>query len=195
MQTWSARLKYFNEAGRNEVESALIDPGLMDVRRPIALAEVVLTNTPLLPSEEAVRRLARRRVAAQVGESLICALRELRSATDPPEWRESIDAVVADLLEPQDADLEEARVLLHDKSMSLLAKFSKRQVDAVKTLEWSKVIREQALPLLGEFGLKLTQVLRKYVAEDKLAACLADVRQAITVTLGELAQARDGKAP
>jgi hypothetical protein len=180
-----SRLRRVSAAAHQEIAEALNDPGLMDVRRPLALAETVITNSPLIPSDETTRRLARRRVASQIGPDLVRLLREEAARGG------DLAALAEELLTPTDADLDEARLELHEKSMRLVAMYSKRQTEAVRALEWAKVIREQALPLLMEFGLKVSRILRQYVPDDQIAAATAEVRSAVTLTIGEMAVERD----
>lgn len=191
---WTERLTKLDQATQAEVKAALEDPDQLDVRRPLALAEAVIAKTPLIPSEDTLRQVARRQVARAVGPELINEIRAiLRSQETPEDMREVLRDMLAQLLEPTAADLDAAALEMHERSLKLVAIWSKRQVEAVKALEWAKVIRDQALPLLSEFGLKLSVILRKYVPEDRLASCLGEVRNAITQTLGELAAERDEK--
>lgn len=177
-QTWSARMHALDDRARAEVDAALADPDLLDVRRPIALADALVGRTPLLPSEETVTSLARRRILRDMSPEQLRALRD--SGPDALE-----------LLDPTDGDLDAVRLELHERSMRIVALYSRRQVDAVKQLEWTKVIREAALPLFGEFGLRISRLIRKYVPEDKVEAAIADVRKEVRQTIGELALLKD----
>lgn len=179
-KSWVERLK-INDEGRELITAALKDPGLMDVRRPLALAETVLARTALLPAESAVRRHAQRRIIAAVGPDLMRRLRQLAPNLE-------ILAGIEELLEPTDDDLEEARMDLHERSMRLLSMYGKRQVEAVRALEWAKVVREQAVPLFGLLMIAIGGILKRHVPEDRQASAIEELRRAFNTTLAELAK-------
>lgn len=170
-QKWSARQKALSTAAQDEIEGALTDPDLLDVRRPIALAEVVVARTPLIASDDEVEQEAKRRVLQRMSPGQIEALR-------------TIEAL--DILEPTDADRAEVRLARHERSMRLVGMYALRQAEAVRSLEWSRVIRESVLPLMAEFGIGLSKILRKYLAEDIVAKCMVDVRKEMLRVVGEL---------
>jgi hypothetical protein len=70
----------------------------------------------------------------------------------------------------------------------MLATYSTRQVDAVKVLEWGRVIREMAIPLFAELGLRILRVLRRHVPEDKIATITADISKEMQLVLGEFVE-------
>lgn len=181
-QAWSARLKHVTAEGQREIDEALHDPALLDVRRPIALAETIVANSSIVPSDDHVRLLARRMVARAVGPELVAVLREAAASGDTDAGRE----LLAELLEPTDGDMAAARLELQERSMRLVATYSKRQQEAVKTLQWAEVIRELALPLFAVLGGKLNAILRRFVPPEKLDAALGEIQNAFVVTLGEL---------
>lgn len=180
-QQWANRQRALGAAAQAELEGALSDPDLLDVRRPIALAEVVIGRTPLLPSEEQVTKLAQRRILQRMNPGQLKAL----MATGRDDLME--------LLEPTEADRDEVRLDLHERSMRLISIYAQRQADAVKQLEWSRVIRESALPLLAEFGLRLSRILRKYLPEDQIPRVMDDVRKEIVQVVGEMSVLKDSK--
>lgn len=178
-QTWAARNKALDTAAQAELDARLEDPDLLDVRRGVALSDLVISRTPILPSDETVRKLASRRILADLSPLQIEALFTNERGMD--------------LLEPTEADLDAVRLQLHERSMRMIESYAKLQANAVKQLEWSKVIREAALPLLGEIGLRISGVLRRYVPEEKIPDAIEDVRTAIRQAVGSLALLRDDK--
>ena len=177
-QTWSQRLHALDDRARAEVDAALADPDLLDVRRPIALLDTVVGRTPLLPSDEMLLNLARRRVLENMSPFQIEAMAKLPNGG-------------LELLEPTAADLDAVRLEMHERSMRIIGVYSRRQVEAVKQLEWSRVIREAALPLFGEFGLRMSRILRRFVPEDRVQEAIDEVRKEVRQTVGELAMLKD----
>lgn len=177
-ERWALRQRKLSATARTELDTAIADPDLLDVRRPIALMDVVVSNTELLPDDERVRRHARRKLLAALAPEA-----QLKVLED--------EELAATWIEPTDDDLEASRLELHERSMRMLAIYSKRQTDAVRQLEWTKVIREAVLPLLGELGLKLSRTLRKHVSIEVAAAIIADMRKDMTQIVGLLGQARE----
>lgn len=194
-QQFAQRLRRLDEEAQQQVHDALTDPDLLDVRRPLAIAEVVIAQTPLLPTEATLERVARRKILRDIGPDVVRLMRHaVNDADEDDDLREVLHAALDELLRPSEADLDEAALDMHERSMRLLAMFSKRQVEAVKQLEWAKAIRDQILPFLGELSIQLTQVLRRHVPDEKYEAALTEMRTAITRTLGALSvAAEDGK--
>lgn len=178
-QGWSSRLRATQEEGRRQVQLALDDPNLMDVRRPIALAETIVANTELVASSEQVEQLARRNIIRQVGPELVAVLRE---AADGEVGRE----LLAELLRPTDGDLAQARLELHERTMRLVGIYGKRQTEAVRAMQWAQVIRELTIPMFANLGGKLNAVVRKHVPPDRIDRALEDVKAALLETVGEL---------
>lgn len=184
-QAWSRRHKHMTAAGQAALQASLDDPGLLDVRRPIAVAQAAIEGTPVLPSDGEVERLARLRIARNAGHELLSALRE----SDPAEMREALVA----FLEPTPEDLDGARAELADRTMRLVSMWSKRQIEAVRYLDWSKVITEMAIPLFTELGAVVGAILRRHVPEAQAQAAIEEVQRAALAVVGQLAAARDQK--
>jgi hypothetical protein len=178
-QRWALRHKRIAAAAQDEIDAALTDPDLLDVRRPIALAEAIVQNTTIVASDEEIRAAARRRILQRMSPAQIRALG-------------SIGAIEA--LEPTEADCDEIRLERHERSMRLVGMYALRQADAVKQIEWSRVIRESALPLLSEFGLRLTRTLRKYLPDDIVTRAMDDARKDMLTVIGELSRRKDEHA-
>ena len=175
--------------GEQAIEEALADPDLMDVTRPVAVAEAVATTAPLIPSDEMIDQLARRHVLRQVGPELLMAIRSIGDDLANPEAREALDDVIAQLLEPTEGDREAARLEAHERSMRIVATWSKRQTEAAKSVEWGRVVRELTIPILSDFMMRPNAILRRYVEPEKLEPLTDEVKRAITTTIGELSAA------
>lgn len=185
------RWKKLSVDAQAELDEAVEDPELMEARRPIAMLQVIAQNTELLPKEETVARYARRMNLRGLDPMTVTALQaaaEKAAKNGETTGSEKLAELLELLLEPDDADLEVARTELHDRSMRMVSTLSRRQNEALKALEWTKVVREVALPIIGEFGLAVTGVLRKYVPEESRDEATNAVHTAMAKVIGELAQ-------
>lgn len=172
-------------AGQAAIDAAVADPNLLDVRRPIAVAQAIVQDSPIIPLDEDVRHYAKRRIVKVIGFELVAAM------MGAARKHEDVHAVLTEMLEPTPEDLADARLDMAQRNMALVAAWSKRQVDAGKFVEWSKVVGEMALPLFTDFGVAATAILRKHVPSDRLEAAVKDLRDAIMVTVGRIATMRD----
>lgn len=176
-QLFAARQRRLSSAAQSAIEEALQDPDLLDVRRPIAYMDAIIAETELIPTEEAVRKRAARKLIKGFDHHPEALLEIMRN----PELREVY-------LTPTAEDLEETRLEMHAYSMKVLATYSKRQVEAVKVLEWGRVIREMAIPLFAELGLRILRVLRRHVPEDRIPQITAEIGKEMQLVLGEFVE-------
>lgn len=193
------RLRGQRNAGlvQEEIDAHLKNPDLMDVRRPVAMTEALLARTPLFATEDMAEVVARRRIAKEIGHDLIRAWKAQIRAVGRDEDGDLASAMheaLMSLLAPTEGDLDEATLLLHERSERIIASHRKGQVEAVKALEWAKVMRERLTPVLEELSMRTATLFRKHVPSHQVTAAIHDYQEMVTRTLGELQAAAQEKA-
>ncbi len=184
-----------------EFAAALKDPDLMDVRGMVARSEAVVRRTPLIATEEMAERLARRRIAKDIGPDLIRLwigkledeARDEDRGTGPDMAAAMLDALDV-MLAPTEGDLDLATVEIHERSQKLIASAARTQVDAAKALDWAATTRELVLPVLSELSMRLGTWARKWVgkhAPGDVGPAVDELTTLIRRTIGEMAEAKE----
>lgn len=182
-------LRGMSDAGRQAITERLRDPELMDVRRPVALAEHVTVSAPLVPSDEAMDRYARRVVARQVGPELVDELNTILDRyrrEGAAELATILEATLRDLLEVTPADHELARLKWADDASILAERYGRTQAAAAKAAETGRILREKTLPLYSAFALEVGKIIRKYVPASDIERAMTEIRRAVEVSVGQL---------
>lgn len=194
-QQAAAWTRGMSDAGREEIQKRISDPGLFDAKRPVALAEYVATSAPLVPDEAHLEALARRAITRQVGPELLESIGNLVAEARKGGVEDlaiAIEVAVETLLKPTEADLAAARLEWADRSIRIAARYAKTQQEAIKVNEWGAAVRDLVVPVLSEFAIAMGVVLRRHVPPDRLEAAVEDTRRTINTTVGRLTALRDG---
>lgn len=184
---YSKHFRRISAEAQEEIDKALQDPDLLDVRQPIAVGRVLLNEAQLIPSEGMAEREARRQIA-----------RSLAGMNFEGLSSEAIDA----LFEATQDDIEIARLALIDRSHHLVERHHKRQVDALRQIEVGRLMRDSLLPMFAEMGLRLGRLCEEYIddpvkREKFRAAFRAEAKQVVVHVAGlreQGKQAKKGKA-
>lgn len=170
-----AAYPHLSKVHQDELVAAMHDPDLLDVRRGVALGQLVIQNTPLIPSEQALERSAARS--------------NLRGMNLGEASAEVIDKV----MEVDPADIELERIKHADRSLQIIERFHRRQVDAVKQIEVGRLMRQAVLPMMQEMGLRVGRLVHQYVPEDDRERFIATFRTECIKIVAELSAMRETK--
>lgn len=166
---YSKHFKRISEEAQGEIDRALQDPDLLDVRQPIAVGRVLMNEAQLIPSEKMAERQARREIARSMsGHNLEGMSSE----------------AINQLFEPDESDIEIARLTLIRASHSLVERHHKRQVDALRQIELGRLMRDALVPLFKEMGLRIGALADEFIddpvkREKFRAAFRAEAKQVI----------------
>lgn len=163
------RYRRISEDAQRRIDAAVQDPMLLDVRRPVALGQVIVEEAALIPDDDVLIASIRRKKMRAVATIEFTDLQGL------DEW-----------LEPTAAEVEVERIRYLDESMRLLERFAKRQADAAKNIEMGRLLNEQAVPMLAEMGTRVARLVERYVDADKRPAFIASFRQECVMLVQEL---------
>jgi hypothetical protein len=166
---YSKHFRRISLEAQEEIDAALQDPDLLDVRQPIAIGRVLLNEARLIPSQEMAEAQAKRDIS-----------RSLAGMNFEGMPAETIEA----LLEATDADIEIARMTLITRSHKLVGDHHKRQVDALRQIEVGRLMRDVLVPMFGEMGLRLGRLVDEYIddpvkREKFRAAYRAEAKQVV----------------
>jgi hypothetical protein len=168
------RYKRMSADVNNRIDKALQDPQLLDVRRPIALGQVIIEEATLVPEDEVIVASVRRRKLRAIGGAEFADLAAL------DEW-----------LEPTQGEIEVERLRYLDESMKLLERFAKRQSEAAKNIEVGRLLNEQAVPMLAEMGTRVARLIDRYVSTEHKAPFMAAFRQECVLIVQEITAMSD----
>lgn len=171
---YSKNFARISEEAQRQIDEALLDPDLLDVRQGVAVSRVLMQEAPLIPDEEvasAAAKLAKARALAGVNTE---------------GWK---PAEVEELLRPTDAEVELARLELLRRSHNLVERHHKRQVDALRQIELGRLMRDQVIPLFQELGLRLGPLIDEFIddpvkREKFRAAFRAQAKQTVVMIAG-----------
>lgn len=153
---YSKRFRGVTPAFQKVIDQALNDPQLMDAKRPVALQQALLQHSVLVPDEGLIDMLARREMRSSRRS------RKRRGEGEGEDYDEDDDD-----LEPTDADLAIARQKWTERSMRLVDRLGKRQIDALRQIKLGELIAAEAFPMMTELGIELARLIEIYVPEPK----------------------------
>lgn len=156
---------------QQRIDDALKDPDLLDVRRPVAVGQVLMQEAPLIPTDEQLR------AAVRMHKLRGLAAIEFKDISGLDEW-----------LEPSTAEIDAMRQRHIDKSMQIIERFARRQADAAKQIEAARLLNEAAVPILSEMGTRIRKLILRYVEESKQEEFTGAVRMEIRMAVHQLAQ-------
>jgi hypothetical protein len=169
-----SRMKRLSADAQRRIDEALRDPGLLDLRRPVAIGQAIIEEAALIPEDDILRASIRRKKLRAVGGM------EIRDLTGLDEW-----------LEPTDAELEVERIHYLDQSMRLLERHANRQEGAAKSIEMGRMLNEQAIPMLAEMGTRVGRLVERLVPPERRAEFLQAFRQECRMIVSEIATLGD----
>lgn len=172
LSTHSAQYARLVPDARRALDQAIQDPDLLDVRRPIAMAQTLLYRLPLTPEPEIIEAMARQ----QLGRSLSGITIDGNDL-----WLE--------LTSPGPGDLALAEMAYAERAMKLIERLARRQTDAVRTMELARTTRQAVIPFLQELALELSRIIHEYVPAEHREAARGQLRAAITRVAAELSRA------
>lgn len=150
-EPWHARFGLLGPATSRKLDELLTDPALLDTRRPVALAELAMTEADLIPNEDLVWMRAIGRFKLKDGE------------------------------EPNEAQLASVRADLAYDGLRMVESYARIQQGARRTADIANEIRDHTLPLFLELGHRVQKLLNTFVPEarreDARAALKREVAQ------------------
>lgn len=144
---YSKRFQRLEPIAQSAIDAALRDPDLLDLRRPVAVQQVILQEAPLLPSEDLIREFA------------------MRLSRWRPNFKEG--QTWDDQPEPSQSELDLARMTWLQKSAELTEAYGFLQARSAKAVALGDVISKQLVPVFAELGLRMTKLAGRYVVPEK----------------------------
>jgi hypothetical protein len=165
------------EKMQDEIDAAVRDPNLLDVRRTVALSELALGDSMLFPNDELLLEMAKSLWWGSLGTKAV----ELMMVNQD------------DLDTPPDYYIDLARRSYMKETLRLVERHGRTQVAALRQIELGRLMRQAVVPMFTEMGLRLGKLIDRYVPEDKREDFRSALRVEFRATLHELDQLRDRK--
>tara|TARA_R110000824_G_scaffold54028_3_gene149086 strand:- start:6897 stop:7433 length:537 start_codon:yes stop_codon:yes gene_type:complete len=166
-----------------EIDRAIKDPSLLDVRRSVALSAVVLGEANVFPSDETLHHLGKVQWMRGLGVKVIERLLD----NEGPEYFDDPENI-------PEVYVELARRAYMQRSQAMVEKHGKTQMAALKQIEVGRLMREQTIPLFVEMGLRLGRLIDYYVAEKDRKAFMTGFRNDCRAVVADLGTLKDVKA-
>lgn len=146
------------------LQEILTDTEQLDVRRPVALSELLLSELELIPSPERVEALAQQYAGIDLDGNRLPIAEHHR---------------------------EEARIQLSRPTMAMIDRYAKQQIAAAKQVEAGKMMRDAVLPMLVEAGSRVARIIERFVPEKDRQDAITELRSSLTSVLERIVKAGD----
>jgi hypothetical protein len=176
----SPYIRGIEQATQEEIDRAVTDPNLLDVRRSVALSEVALGDSMLFPDEAMLLELGRRKWFDTLSLEQIQKL----SAAHGKEYWVNVPEVYMEL----------ARRSYMKASLGMIERHGRTQVAALRQIEVGRLMREATIPMFTEMGLRLGRLIDHYVPEEKRKPFIAAFRNECRAVIADLQDLREAKA-
>lgn len=172
---YALRFHRLTKPAQDAIDSALLDPDLLDARRPVAVHQAILEASPLLPDDDTVVSYARHL----------------------SKWRPNFDAKQTweDQPEPSLAELEVARLLWADASAKLAERYGNTLSAAARAVKLGDLLAKELVPLFSELGLRMRKLADRFVAPDKRADFEAAYRIEARATVAAILRISEDDKP
>lgn len=177
--TFIQRFVALKAEGKDELIAISADPDLLDPRRPVALLEHTLSKVNLAPTDDDVDQLLKSRYRKGLLASGLAV--------------EDVEALV-DGYHPSAAERDFLRLDMADKSMVLIERFGKRQIEAQRMIEFGSIVRETVIPILLELSTAMGRLITKYVPEGMQDRFYREMKDEFRATVGRLISLREQAA-
>lgn len=146
---YALRFKRLSQPAQDAIDSALVDPDLLDARRPVAVHQAVLESSSLVPTDEEVEAYARH----------ISKWRPNFDA-DPPQTWDDRPAITA-------PELEVARMLWAEAAGRLTQSYGVTLSAASRAVKLGDVLAKEMVPLFSDLGLRMRKLGDRFVVAER----------------------------
>lgn len=160
-------LKKLAGDGRAALNDLVADPQLLDVKVPVALHALAMSELPFSPDPKTVELLAQEEAAQRLGVG--------------------VDGVAEQV---RDIDRHRARVRLYKLASRAALDHGEMVGFARKALDAEEVMRGEMLPMMLDFSKLVGAAAKRYIPTELHARFDADVAAAIAATVGRMQTAK-----
>lgn len=160
-------IKKLSGDGRAAIDRLVADPQLLDVKVPVALHALSMSELPFNQDAKTVELLAQEEAAQRLGVG--------------------IDGVAEQV---RDIDRHRARVRLYKLASRAAIDHGEMVGFARKALDAEEVMRGEMLPIMLDFAKLMASAAKRYIPAELHARFEADVAAAIAATVGRMQAAK-----
>jgi hypothetical protein len=168
---YSARFRRLDAVAQEAIDTALKDPQLLDLRRPVALQSLIVQDAPLLPDDQLIHDFAMRL----------------------SRWRPREGETWLDQPDPTDSELALARMAWLEKSSELTERYGRIQAASSKAAQVTELLSKQLIPIFAELGLRMTKLAHRFVPAAQRADFDEAFRMEVRRCVAEIVAASETK--
>jgi len=165
---FSRRFARDSPVAQAAIDQALADPELMDCRRPVAIATVLLQEHGLIPDDELVVEVARAAIPAHV--------------------RDAYFEKHGEEIEPTEAQLALTRRRMINRAMQANDTYSRTVATALRQTRAGELMTRELIPAFEELASHVRRLVMRYVPDEDQEAFVDGFRQGVKRVIVRAAQ-------